>query len=192
MLKINTNTRIGINLLGFIILFMGCEPEEVSYTNDYILFENSIQISIPEYTYADNGVVYKVGGDSSYTAKIIDTLSSKPEFHWLESSATFLMAAIFSDSIRVNAYNILNTEDIIWRWNTGMEFESSQDLIGDEYKYVTSVLYEDGKRVNNDTILESEPESLESGDYYYAIWGWSGDAKKITYSTILYHFYVKE
>ena len=173
--------RIGFILLVCMLVFVGCEPEESVYKNEYILFENSLQISIPEYIYSDNNIVFQVGGDTTSKYNRTDTLSSKPVFQWNESSATFLLAAIFSAPIQVDEYNILNPDDIIWQWNTGMEFGSNG-----------KVLYSEGKSVLNGTFSEAEVTPLVSGDYYFAIWGWTTEAKKIAYSSSQIHFYVKE
>ena len=172
--------KTGLVLSVIIFIMFGCEPEEVTLENKYVLFKNSIQISIPEYTYKEGDLVFPVGGDSSSKYNIVDTLSDTPVFQWKESSATFLMAAIFSDSIKVDEYNILNPGGIIWRWNTGMDFGSNG-----------KVLFTEGRNVANDTIVNTAPNPLVTGDYYFAVWGWTTEAKKIAYSSSQMHFYVK-
>jgi hypothetical protein len=149
------------------------EPDVLNHTD--LIFHNSLYLKIRPYKYfGDEGKEYFCQGDTIFYTTIADTFDSRPVIQW-DSVINFdiLSVAIFTAPIIVKDNNIKNTNDIIWRWNSGMVFE----------KY-WSIKYNEGKRVYNGNVdYEHAPDPLNKGQYYWAVWGWNPEGTKILYST---------
>ena len=158
-----------------------CEEPDETFDNPNLIFPNSLPLRMSPYYYeGQKGLVY-VGGDSSTISGITDTLDNRPVFTWEENTAEFLLAAIFNAPVETMGNQIKNTGNVIWRWNTGMEFATND-----------TVLIKHGKWMSNnvmDTI--STPDSLTDGLYYFGVWGWKKDGKQVHVSSREYKFYVK-
>lgn len=178
----NSNYTKWTMLLLVIVGSYTCSTEnEPDITTDPdLIFEESYKIDIPSYTYFNGDTAISFSGDSLNILGVVDTLSNKPVFKWAEIPARFILAALSTNPIQTEEGEIINTNDIIWRWNTGMQIE--EDNI---------INYSEGKPVINGEIIEDEnPAPLNRGLYYFGIWGWDKDGKKVNYSSIEVNFYV--
>ena len=162
-------------------LFYGCTKEESMVIDEDLIFSNSYQIKIPSYTYFDGeGNSIFVRGDSSYLASYPDTLNGLPLLAWDSIGLKLINVAIFKSPIVVLNNEIVNFEDIIWKWHSGMNFGKEG-----------YVQYLDGRDVINGEIDESvTPTPLEESTYYWGVWAWNSDGKKILYSSRALEFYV--
>jgi hypothetical protein len=160
-------------------LFYSCTEEEATLINEDLIFSNSYQIKIPGYTYFDSeGNSIFVRGDSSYLASYPDTLNSLPLLAWDSIGLKLIIVAIFTSPIIVSNNEIVNFEDIIWEWHSGMNFGKEG-----------YVQYLDGRDVINGEIGESVTPLHES-TYYWGVWAWNSNGKKILYSSRALEFYV--
>jgi hypothetical protein len=166
------------------VVFHSCSEEESAVYNPDLLFTSAFEIRIPSYSYQDSlGNTYTVRGDTGYQSGITDTLNSTPDLIWDSMGIEILTAAIFNQPIQVEGGEISNTSDIIWQWHSGM-------LTGKE----GAVQYSDGRNVihnTSDTIdYLNAPSALNSGHYYWAVWGWNQSGVRIWYSSKQLEFYV--
>jgi len=166
-----------------ILLFGSCTPEEVIPENEKLIFTNSYPIKIPSYTFQDSdGETYSIRGDTSYQSAYPDTVNSLPALAWDSLGIRIITAAIFTDHLRVTGNRIVNTDDIIWQWHSGMETETGKEGF---------VKYSDGRSVINDSIdYDNLADSLDEGHYYWAVWGWGESGTRIWYSSRELEFYV--
>ena len=173
-------TNIRSILLIFFIVW-SCTPEEIVVTNKDLIFENSSRILIPSYEFQDNeGKIFLMRGDTSFNSSYPDTVNSLPLLAWDSIGIKIITTAIFTEEIQVSGSRIINTNDIIWQWHSGMEH-------GQEGR----VQYSDGRNVINDTLdYANQPDSLNEGHYYWAVWGWGESGTRILYSSRELEFYV--
>jgi hypothetical protein len=162
-------------------VFHSCTVEETTVYNPDLLFTNAFEIRIPLYSYQDSmGNMYTVRGDTGYQSIMTDTLNSVPCLIWDSLGIDILTAAIFNRPIQVKGGEISNARDMIWQWHSGM-------LTGRE----GDVQYSDGRNVIHDTIDYLNPaRALDSGHYYWAVWGWNQSGVRIWYSSRQLEFYV--
>jgi hypothetical protein len=172
-------------VLCILLLCLTCNDEVEKLHNTDLIFHDSNPIKIPSYVYSDDmGIIYSIQGDTILYKAIPDTIGNKPEFRWKEDSLEFgiTTVALFSSPIQVSGSEIINVEDVFWQWHSGMEFG-----------YEGRVKYSEGKYVNNGMInYNKEPQALNQGDYYWAVWKWDAEGIKIINSSRQMHFYVKE
>ncbi len=170
-----------ITILYFLMLFWSCTENEVFLDNKELLFKNCYEIQVPPYEFNDGeGNIIHVRGDSGYLSEYPDTLNSIPVLNWDSLGIRIITAVIFNDKIRVEGNSIVNTENIVWQWHSGMKS-------GKEGR----VQYIDGKNVINDTIdYYHAPDSLDEGLYYWAVWGWGKSVTRVWYSSRELKFYV--
>lgn len=160
-------------------LFYACTEEESAVINEDLIFSNSFQIKIPSYTYFDGeGNSIFVRGDSSYLASYPDTLNSLPLLAWDSVGLKLINVAIFTSPIVVSNNEIVNFNDIIWEWHSGMNFGKEG-----------YVQYLDGRDVINGEIGE-KVTPLEESTYYWGVWAWNSNGRKILYSSRALEFYV--
>ena len=157
-----------------------CTEEESILDNEDLVFSNSIQVKIPAYRYSDNqGNDFYVRGDTSFQDVNIDTLNSTPVLAWDSTGMKILSVAIFLSPIIVANSEIVNIEDIVWKWDSGMNFGQ------DSY-----VQYSEGKSViNGETADDLSP--LPDSRYYWAVWAWNSEGNRILFSSRPLKFYVQ-
>ena len=165
-------------LILFAFLF-SCTEEESVLMNEDLIFSNSIKIDIPSYKYFDSGGnSFIVRGDTSYQAAYPDTLNSLPVLAWDSIGLKLINVAIFTSPIVVYNNEIINYEDIIWKWHSGMNFGKEG-----------YVQYLDGRDVTNGEIGDVVTPLPES-TYYWGVWAWNSEGKRILYSSRALEFYV--
>lgn len=168
----------------FLLLFnLSCSKEEKQLNNEDLVFSDSYRIEIKPYSYKDQfDNTYFVKGDTIYYSFQPDTLNNAPLFKWDSSGYSLQVVAVFNSPIEIAGNQIVNIDDIVWQWHSGMKFDKKR-----------SIKYSEGKNVLNGIInYNDEPKPLNPGNYYWAIWGWSSDATRILFSSREMWFYVKE
>ncbi len=166
-------------VISLIVFFtISCNIDEpVSVYNPELVFPEAFEVRIPAYSYTDSisGLSFLVKGGS-----IADTLSNLPVFQWEKFSTGLYSVAISDAPINVENGTIVNLEAIIWQWHTTMEEES---ILSDGI-HAISVAYEDGRKVFNKKIsYQTQPLPLESGLYFWMVWGWDKTGKGVIYSS---------
>ncbi len=168
-------------LLFTCVIIASCKEEEITLNNEDLIFSNSFQIKIPSYQYYDSTEkVYSVRGDTSFQSSYPDTLNDLPVIAWDSMGLRIITVAIFTSPIAATNNEIVNIEDIVWQWHSGMEF-------GEE----GYVQFSDGKNVFEGTIdYENDPEPLQERMYYWGIWAWNASGTRLLYSSRQLEFYV--
>jgi hypothetical protein len=118
------------------------------------------------------------------TAPYFDTIIYRnPSVIWEPTASKNVIAAIFdADNIEASSDEILNFEDVIWAWHSGLG-------TGRE----GSVFYNDGRKVENGRITDQPPVLLNNLEHYVlGIWAWNIDGTKIVYSSDAVFFKVKQ
>ncbi len=178
-MKIPISKYTCIPFVLFVLLFNCTEGEEEVLQNDELIFSDSYQIKIPGYQYYDNeGNLFLVRGDTSYQAVYPDTLNNKPSFVWDSIGLKIITVAIFTSPIIVENDQIMNVEDIVWEWHSGMDFGKEG--------YVQFI---EGKNVIQGEITNTVTP-LQEAKYYWGVWAWNSTGKKILYSSRQLGFYV--
>ncbi len=173
------NPKYLFSLFIIFSLFFNCTEEESVLINEDLIFSNSYQINIPSYRYFDSvGNSFFVRGDNSYQTSYPDTLNSLPLFAWDSIGLKIINVAIFTSPIVVSNNEIVNYEDIIWKWHSGMNFGKEG-----------YVQYLNGRDVINGEIGENVTP-LQESTYYWGVWAWNSEGKKILYSSRALKFYV--
>jgi hypothetical protein len=179
--------KIGYIFL-FIFFYWACNVEESPIIHEDLVFTNAFQIKVLYYQYDTLGITYTVRGDTSYYSSYPDTLNSRPQFKWDTAGLEIITVAIFTQPIEISGGEIVNPQDIIWQWHSGMEIESG----GSE----GDVKYFQGRNVihnSNDTIdYQNTARPLDIGHYYWAVWGWDPSGIRVWYSSRQLEFYVSE
>lgn len=163
----------------FYVVLVSCTEKELGLNNEDLVFSNSFQIQIPGYQYSDSeGIVYYVRGDTSFQASYPDTLNSMPVLAWDSIGMKIISVAIFISPIVTVNNDIVNTEDIVWKWDSGMDVGRKGYV---QYTEGKSVI--DGELVDNVT-------PLKEFTYYWGVWAWNSEGNRILYSSRLLEFYV--
>lgn len=177
-----------IYLFSILIVFftIGCnENEPVSVYNFELVFPEALEVNILSYTYTDkiSGEIFQVKGDT-----ITDTLNKLPVFQWETFSTGIYSVAVSNAPISVRNGTMINPETIVWQWhNTMSAKEISKDGLN-----AFSVAYEDGRTVFNKKIsYDTQPLPLESGLYFWMVWGWDKTGKKVLFSSKQKSFFVE-
>lgn len=105
-----------------------------------------------------------------------DTVSTTPDFSWQSTGNWNVFAAVFTKKISVNnsRNSISNINDNVWAWHSGLG-------TGRE----GNISYSDGRSVVNGVLqtgLTPTPLKTDS-TYFWAVWAWSNDGTRITYSS---------
>lgn len=155
------------------------EPAEIELNED-LIFRRSFPIDISSYHYqAEDGTIYEIKDDNDNTG-IPDTLDGRPVISWESIASSLVSAGIFRNPIVVEQGEIINLEDLIWQWHSGMNIDSAG-----------YVQFSEGKNVINGVIdYNNPPETLEDGQYYWAVWAWQSSGVKILFSSRPRQFYV--
>lgn len=174
-----------LGILPLMLFYAGCERDDNTVFNEYLVFQNSYEIEVPPYWYyTDSGDSVFVRGDQSYNSGTIDTLTSTPVLAWDSVESKLLCAAIFKESIKIENYNITNdTSEIVWIWHSGLP-EGVNGLV------------EFDQGIGKMNLSESEqlikPDSLEQGHiYFWCVWGWNASGTKINFSSRELRFIVR-
>ena len=104
-----------------ITILISCNPNDDPLVyNPELVFPNSLKINVEPYTYSDTNSleVYWVYGDSALVA---DTVSSTPEFQWVDNEVVLTTVVISKEDFLVINDKITNANQIIWQWQPGME-----------------------------------------------------------------------
>ncbi|MEJ5284715.1 MAG: hypothetical protein ACP5Q5_08165 [Brevinematia bacterium] len=138
-------------LLVLIILFIFNSCEKVFDDSNPIFPETKlIRVSLPAYT----------------------TTSDYPDFVWSSpSDCKYQVVGIFTNKIIINGKNIVNKNDCIAMWHTGLTGQAG------------NVNYTFFKVTINGEIKDYQPSALQNGNtYYWAVWGYDKDLK-LTHSS---------
>lgn len=174
-----------IFLASLALLTTCVETEDINIYNKDLVFPQAYMINIEPYSYFDSteNKLYFVNADS-----IADTLGKMPVFRWKNITAGLITVAVSTEPFYVSYMQIINTENIIWQWHTGLK-KSFVETGGNKF---TQVSFIDGRTVENKNILyETQPLPLENGLYFWSVWAWDRSGKKITYSSRQMQFIVK-
>jgi hypothetical protein len=159
--KMNFNISLLVILL--IFLFVSCEGEQpLDPDLQNALFPNTklIEIGIPVFG---------------------DTVSNMPAFSWQATGKKFVYLAIFSDRIIIKEDKIVNFEDNVWAWHSGLG-------TGRE----GSIYFSDGVDVVGGKLQTGTPSPLISGrEYVWAVWAWENDGIKVSESSKEMYFIVE-
>jgi hypothetical protein len=171
---------LSIYLLILLLVQTGCNETTETPFNDELLFSDAYTINIPSYSYTLNDTTNVIYGDSLYgLSPMLDTFHVRPLFNWDSIGIKIITAAIF-DTLPVTEGNkLINSQNILWQWHSGME-------LGRE----GTVFLEEGKAVNDGTLSKTRFMKLPEGQYYWAVWGWDNSGKTITYSSRALQFYM--
>jgi hypothetical protein len=119
-------------------------PKRPDENNTYD--EDSISINNISFSWDTETYIELNGGDT-----IFRSLNAKSFF-----------IGIFSNKISASIEEILNVDEMVWAWHSGLGTGRNG-----------SVLYEDGKNTENGELLDGNLRLLNSNTrYYFAIWGW--------------------
>lgn len=183
-------TATYILLLITLLVSASCESDdEPLVENKDLIFINTFPFRVSPYSYESENEQYHVSGDLVYETRIPDTLNSTPLFKWdsvnIKSIETARVKSytvgLFSSPIRSSSIRILNPEDLIWQWHSGLD---SGDY--------GEVHYNDGLPVENGAYLPGEsPEALTAGHYYWAIWAWDPSGTQLWFSSRQMEFIVE-
>lgn len=161
----------------FFIFYSCNDTNENIVNNAGLLFPNTYKIAIDDYNYIDSAdlKIYSINSDT-----IIDTLGNMPVFEWNDITPAMVTVAIFSEPIIVEGSQIINADKIIWQWHKGMH---EKQVIKEGNNYLV-IAFNDGKMVEEKNILYStQPIPLESGLYFWAVWGWDASSKVVSFSS---------
>jgi hypothetical protein len=167
----------------FILLIIGCTKESVELNNTDLIFHNSYHLQIKPYSYTgENGKFYLCQGDTILYTQTPDTFDSRPLLKWDSIGFKLYTVAIFDSQIIVEGKTIKNIGNIKWQWNSGMISATS---------FEGNVKYIEGNNViNGIPKFGEETNPLDTGKYYWAVWGWNLEGNKILYSSRQMCFYV--
>lgn len=103
-----------------------------------------------------------------------DTVSATPAFTWVQTNCRLVFVGIFADRIIVKDRRILNPNDIIWAWHSGLG-------TGRE----GSIYFADGVDVKQGSLqMGVSPTPLQGRrGYIWAVWAWDDDGLKIARSS---------
>lgn len=161
-----------IGIIPYLFL-LSCEPESNLAYNPELIFPYAIEISIPPYSYSDNTHTYFIKGDSAFLMDITDTISVNPTFKWKAKNKKLIFTAVFDSPIISNNNTILNAENMVWSWHSGLETGINGEVMLSE-----GVQVMEGKLTNmNATTLKAE------SFYYWGIWAWDDSGTRIKYSS---------
>lgn len=100
--------------------------------------------------------------------------TTTPTFTWNITGQKLVFLGIFDDNIKTKGNKIINVENNIWAWHTGL----GKGREG-------NVKYEDGCDViDSELQVDKSPTPLTSGNSYtWAVWAWDDEGLKITHSS---------
>lgn len=169
-------TIVRKQLLVIVIILTACEGPAGFYDRPFTensLFPGTERILVKEYIYYINDDTYIVRADLA-TLQNPDTVPVTPSFSWNSTGRKLVTVAIFNSRIEVNNNSILNENNIVWMWNTGIGSGTEG-----------SISYFDGRSVDNGNLLEKEqlmPLTIDSL-YTWAVWAWDKTGTEITKSS---------
>ncbi len=159
------------------VVMLGCEK---AFRKD-ALFPNSALIIVPEYDYEVDSKSYHSDG-SAASVLSPDTFPSTPALFWEPTSSKLVAAAILDSRIEVNSQGIINQNNIVWMWHTGLN-------TGQE----GSLSYSEGRSVKDGILLSKDKlQPLISGQgYTWVVWAWDKTGTKVEESSAELGFIVE-
>jgi len=110
-----------------------------------------------------------------------DTVAETPTFTWRVTGRRYVYLGVFSNNFVVSNGNIININDNVWAWHSGLG-------TGRE----GNVSYSDGVNVVRGELQIGPPTSLRSGQgYVWAVWAWGNNGTEITHSSKEMFFVVR-
>jgi hypothetical protein len=105
--------------------------------------------------------------------------SDTPQFSWNMESRELVALGVFDNRIEVKDNEILNTDDLVFYWDSGM----LKGLVG-------SISLDDGVRfISGERSSGKNVIPLEKGKaYFWAVWSWDNEGIKIVSSSIEGYF----
>jgi hypothetical protein len=130
-------------LLAAGLLTIGCGSSSSAPSNDSFVYQNQIFTSTAE-----------LGAAASNP----DT--GRPSFSWPATGLKHVVVAIFRAHIDVQSNLIVNTDQVVWIWHTGI----GRGREG-------NVTFDDGaSAVDDEGRPQGSPSTLQGGTYYWAVW----------------------
>jgi len=116
-----------------------------------------------------------------FKPEFAERVSATPAFVWKATDQRYVFLGVFKRRIEVNNYRIVNIDDNVWAWHSGL----GRGREGNVY-------FSDGCDViNGELKQDSLPTPLPKGEYYWAIWAWADDGIKISHSSEEMYFIVE-
>lgn len=178
--------KIRLFLLTFVIILTCCkkdDEQEDFWTTPFVpnpIFPNTERIYAPSIIYVLDGIVYRTLGDDA-SIDVPDTFPSTPSFGWHATGKSLVMVAVFDSRISVAQNSILNKDDIVWIWHSGL-------YTGNE----GSIRFSDGVSLSNMIQLEDTIVPLKENYLYtWAIWAWDNNGEMVEQSSRELAFIVK-
>lgn len=183
-----------------IVILASCKkdplPESVIGVGDNALIDTK-NIEIPSYSYhsEDLNLDVSVSGDEGANqlrtefspefptpVTVYDTLSADFAIRWNSIPPRFISIGLFDANPTINTADglqITNTDNCVWLWNSGMDFNATGEVTFKNGRSVKSV---SGSQITfEDDLLPLDVAK----NYALIIWAWNEDATKIEYSSRL-------
>lgn len=172
-------------LVLLLFLIFSCEESSVNIVNDNLIFSGSNEILVPGYSYiSGTGRIFMISGDEGFENDITDTVNNTPVIEWDSASvkSQTVVAAIFNDAIKTDQAGIINGNNIVWLWHTGVPDGN-----------IGQVSFNDGYSIQNNDIENKSPPVPLTGDhiYYWGVWAFDVTGTKIISSSKMFKFYVE-
>ncbi len=103
-----------------------------------------------------------------------DTVGTTPTFTWVATGRRYVFLGVFIETIDIRDGAIMNTEDNIWAWHSGLGTAREG-----------AVTWADGLNVIDGQLQEgAEPTPLTPGQgYIWAVWAWHADGVHVAASS---------
>lgn len=134
----------------FLFLFQSCEQEPIEVlaeTNYLFSAKKELQIN----TYMPENARF-------------------PIFDLSNVNGNLSKIVVLKDSLQLQNNQIINLEDLVWEWDSGMGIQKE-------------IHFEDGRLVDSTFSLGPRFCKLEESNYYWAAWTWNDDGTQIELAT---------
>jgi hypothetical protein len=175
-------TPVSILVMFTAIVFSACEDISEVTLNNELIFPEAHEIRVPSYVYQSLTGDILVHGDEGFENNIVDTITPTPILKWDSVQNRLIITAIFVNPVQITNGKLVNTNDIVWIWHSGLE--DGKD---------GCVAFEEGRSISDGMIENlSQPIPLPAlRQYYWGVWGWNESGIKVLYSSRQMTFYVK-
>ena len=176
------NLPVSISILVMLMIFSACENVSEETLNNELIFPEAHEIKVPSYVYQSIAGDILVHGDEGYKINLLDTVTPAPVIRWNSVQTKLIITAIFSQPIQVVNGRVVNSNEIVWIWHSGLE--NGKD---------GWVAFEEGRNISDGDLENlSQPTPLAtSHQYYWGVWSWDESGVKVRYSSRQMTFYVK-
>lgn len=159
----------GLALLATVMFVGGCEGDGFPSEPPDPQFDNAV------FSEASHFVVVGEPAPSS-------VVGTTPTFTWQNTRQRFVFVGVFIDNIVVHDGAIVNADDNVWAWHSGLGTAREG-----------AVNWEDGVGVVNGQLQDGTPPGpLEAGrSYVWAVWAWDRDGVHVTHSSGEVYFTVE-